>query len=195
MSATIDPHQFLAPGPLNDTIADRSSVGERRRERCAAGDRRVRTVTVMQTPFEILARSKYVLLTTFRRDGTPVPTPVWIVGIGDELVVWTSPTAGKVKRIRRDPNIEIGPCSQRGKLLGHPIAGRARILDPAELGQVMQALAGKYGLPARLTALPGKVAAALGRVPRPVGGLAITLGDRLGEPAQPQTAPVGRGVE
>ncbi len=131
----------------------------------------------MQTPFDILARSSYVLLTTFRRDGTAVPTPVWVVAIGKELAVWTNPTAGKVKRIRNDARIEIGPCTRRGKPLGRPISGSARILGADELPAVMPALIQKYGLIARLTSLPSLISTALGKAPRPVGGLAITVGD------------------
>src|SRR3978361_2149295 len=116
----------------------------------------------MMTPFDILTTSSYVLLTTFRRDGTAVPTPVWVVRIADELVVWSSPTAGKMKRIRRDPLIEIGPCTRRGKPLGVPIAGRARILGDSELTGVMPALIGKYGLVARLTWLPAALMKAVG---------------------------------
>ena len=48
---------------------------------------------------------KYVLLTTYRRDGTPVATPTWVVRDGDALAVWTATDSGKVKRVRRD---EIG---------------------------------------------------------------------------------------
>lgn len=137
----------------------------------------LRSVGTMETPFQILARSSYVLLTTFRRDGTAVPTPVWVVRIGEELVVWTNPGAGKVKRIRNNPHIEIGPCSQRGKPLGRSISGRARILGADEVGAVQPALIEKYGLLARLTAIPARINAVLGRDPRPVGGLAITAGE------------------
>jgi hypothetical protein len=137
----------------------------------------------MKTPFDILAAASYVVLTTFRRDGTAVPTPVWVVRIGDELVVWSNPAAGKMERIRRDPHIEIGPCTRRGKPLGLPIPGMARILGPSELAAVRPALIGKYGLIARLTWLPAALMKAVGKPPPPVGGLAITL------PGSP--APVG----
>jgi hypothetical protein len=129
----------------------------------------------MKTAFDILTTAPFVLLTTFRRDGTAVPTPVWVVRIGDELVVWSNPTAGKMKRIRRDPRIEIGPCTRRGKALGRAIPGTARILENSELAAVLPALIDKYGLIARLTSLPSAVMKAVGKPPPPVGGLAITL--------------------
>ena len=131
----------------------------------------------MESPLGVLAKSSYVLLTTFRRDGTPVPTPVWVVRVGDELLVWTNPAAGKVKRIRRDSHVEVGPCTRSGTPLGRSISGTARILDASELPLVKPALIGKYGLVARLTQLPDQLGAMLGRPPHPIGGLAIALDD------------------
>ena len=49
---------------------------------------------------DAVARGKYIALTTFRRDGTPVSTPVWFVREGNALVVTTQGTSGKVRRIR-----------------------------------------------------------------------------------------------
>ncbi len=131
----------------------------------------------MQTPLEVLAGTPFVSLTTFRRDGTPVPTPVWVVRIGDELMVWTNPEAGKVKRIRRDVRVQIGPCTRGGRPLGAPISGSARILEPAEVEAVLAALIHKYGFLAKMTALPNRLLARLGRPVRQPGGLAITPRD------------------
>jgi uncharacterized protein len=125
----------------------------------------------------VLARAKYVLLTTYKRDGTAVPTPVWAVLVGDELQVWTNPAAGKVKRIRRDGHVEIGPCTQRGKPIGRPISAHARILPDTEVDEVMKALVGKYGWQARLTAIPNKLNHLLGRPSLPRGGIGISLGE------------------
>jgi uncharacterized protein len=131
----------------------------------------------MDTPFEILARSQYVLLTTFRRDGTAVPTPVWVVDIAGELVVWTNPAAGKVKRIRRNPQVQIAPCTRVGTPLGRQIAATARVLQADELSGVMPALVRKYGLTAKMTSIPTLLNKVLGRPPHPVGGLAVTVAD------------------
>lgn len=68
----------------------------------------------MSTDLERLGAAQYLLLTTFRRDGTAVPTPVWVARDGAELVVFTAPNAGKVKRIRRDGAVRVGPCTMRG---------------------------------------------------------------------------------
>ncbi|MGG5257201.1 PPOX class F420-dependent oxidoreductase [Phycicoccus avicenniae] len=58
---------------------------------------------------------QFVELTTFRRNGTPVATPVWVArGAGDSLVVTTPTGSGKVKRLRHTPRVELRPCSRRG---------------------------------------------------------------------------------
>lgn len=94
-----------------------------------------------------------MLLTTFRKDGTPVPTPVWVVRIGDELRVWSAPDAGKIKRIRRSGTVQVAPCSVRGEPRGRSIDAIARILPDADLRPLLDGLAAKYGLRGWLTTL------------------------------------------
>ena len=98
----------------------------------------------------MLGQAPYVLLTTFKRDGTPVPTPVWVVRHGDELRVWTAPNAGKVKRIRRSAKVQIAPCGMRGKPYGASVDAIATLLPPSAADQVLDALVQKYGLRRRL---------------------------------------------
>ena len=100
---------------------------------------------------ESLGDAKYVLLTTFRRDGTAVPTPVWVARDGAELVVFTAPNAGKVKRIRRDGAVRVGPCTMRGRPTGVDVPGRARVLDAAGVERTLGLIARKYGVLGRLT--------------------------------------------
>jgi PPOX class probable F420-dependent enzyme len=95
-----------------------------------------------------------MLLTTFRRDGTPVPTPVWVMPsdpdwagtAGDELWVWANPTSGKVKRLRRSGACEVAPCSVRGVPLGRSVRAVGRVLPESSVPRVLDALARKYGL-------------------------------------------------
>jgi len=61
-----------------------------------------------------LADEKFVSLTTFRKNGVAVQTPVWIGRDGDALVVTTPVGSGKVKRLRNNPTVELRPCSRRG---------------------------------------------------------------------------------
>jgi len=65
-----------------------------------------------------LADEKFISLTTFRRDGTAVPTPMWFALDGERILVWTSPTAGKAKRIRNNPHVTVAPCTVRGNVTG-----------------------------------------------------------------------------
>jgi hypothetical protein len=97
------------------------------------------------TPIDVLGNAKYVLLTTFRKDGTPVPTPVWVVRSGDELRVWTIRDSGKVKRIRRNGRAQIAPCTIRGNPRGPAVDATARMLPDSDARAVLNELAAKYG--------------------------------------------------
>lgn len=105
------------------------------------------------TPLDLLATARTVVLTTYRKDGTPVPTPVWVVRSGDELRVWTNPAAGKVKRIRNSGRVTLAPSSIRGRVRGAAVPGTASILPAAEANVVLAAIGRKYGLSGRLAQL------------------------------------------
>jgi PPOX class probable F420-dependent enzyme len=98
------------------------------------------------SPLDVLGAAHYALLTTYRKDGRAVPTPVWVVRIGDELRVWTIRDSGKVKRIRRAGRAQIAPCTVRGKPRGQSVDATARMLPDSEAPAVLDALATKYGL-------------------------------------------------
>ncbi|NUT50695.1 MAG: PPOX class F420-dependent oxidoreductase [Saccharothrix sp.] len=104
-----------------------------------------------------LATGKYLLLTTFRKDGRAVPTPVWVAGGDDALYVWSAADAGKVKRIRRSGDVRIGPCDLRGKPTGDQVPATARLLDRAGSDRVRSLIARKYGLLGRLTLLGSRI--------------------------------------
>lgn len=96
-----------------------------------------------------LGRYRAVVLTTFRRDGTAVATPVWPVAVGERLYVVTGSTAGKLKRIRHTPRVSVAPSTQRGKVLGGTVEGRARILDQEEGAPFARARLRRYRIMAR----------------------------------------------
>ncbi|MFD7653513.1 PPOX class F420-dependent oxidoreductase [Actinosynnema sp. NPDC059797] len=104
-----------------------------------------------------LADGKYLLLTTYRKDGTPVPTPVWVVGDGEAVYAWSAAEAGKVKRIRRSGDVEVGPCDFKGNPTGPQVPARARLLDLAGSDRVRGLIAEKYGLVGRLTLLGSRL--------------------------------------
>ncbi len=100
---------------------------------------------------------KYVSLTTHRKNGDAVATPVWIAPLGDGSAGFTTGSdSGKVKRIRNNPVVTIRPCTMRGtiKTPGGPtpaeLTATAHIVDGVEFKQVRSAIKAKYGIPAKL---------------------------------------------
>jgi PPOX class probable F420-dependent enzyme len=87
---------------------------------------------------------KYLSLTSFRRDGTGVATPVWFVEADGRLLVETDAASYKVRRIRRDPRVTIAPCTATGRLRGIPVPARAELLPDAEVPRVERLMAGRY---------------------------------------------------
>ncbi|WP_216903648.1 PPOX class F420-dependent oxidoreductase [Nocardia alni] len=94
-----------------------------------------------------LAQSKYALLTTYKKDGTPVGAPVWVAPDGDRIVVWTNPKTWKVKRIRRNPEVTLQRCDNRGRTDGGEVlTGTAALLDEAGTERVRGVVGRKYGV-------------------------------------------------
>jgi PPOX class probable F420-dependent enzyme len=100
---------------------------------------------------EELAGAKYLSLTTYKKDGTPVATPLWAVRDDDAVALWTVTGTWKVKRIRRNPEVTLTPCDLRGRLLGEPVPGRAEIMSPEDTDRVRDLIRRKYGVIGRLT--------------------------------------------
>jgi PPOX class probable F420-dependent enzyme len=90
-----------------------------------------------------LAHERYISLTTFTRDGTPVSTPVWVVSDdGNRLLVWSGERTWKVRRLLRDPRVLVASSTFRGAERGERIPGKARVVpDPG----VDDLLRHKYG--------------------------------------------------
>jgi len=113
----------------------------------------VLAMPVRSTPsFAELGGADHVLLVTYRRDGTPVPTPVWFALDGERtLYVWTEVGAIKVKRLRRDPRALLARCDVRGVPLDAPIAARGRVLeDPEERARAERAIRASWNPGQRL---------------------------------------------
>src|SRR5215211_3073387 len=94
--------------------------------------------------FDQFDRQNTVLLTTFKRDGTPVGTPVNIAVDGDHAYVRTWNTAGKLKRMRNNAHVEIAPSTLGGTPTGPAISARARILDGADSALAARLIASKH---------------------------------------------------
>lgn len=100
-----------------------------------------------------LADERFVSLTTFRRSGERVSTPVWVARDGDALIVTTPEASGKVKRLRNSPRVEIRPSSRMGQVRdgAEPVAGVAEILaDRDSRERLTGIIRRKYGLEYRI---------------------------------------------
>jgi hypothetical protein len=91
-----------------------------------------------------LERSRFAVLTTFRRDGRSVATPMWIVVDGGMAYV-VSRGAGKVRRIRNEPQVLLATSTSRGRLTGPEVPGRARLLGSRVSRRLRRRLLRKYG--------------------------------------------------
>jgi uncharacterized protein len=89
---------------------------------------------------------RYLSLTSYRRDGVPVATPVWFVEDNGVLLVQTDAASGKVKRIRRNPSVRVGLCTASGRLLGPQVSGTAMLLDQSATSRVERMIRQKYRL-------------------------------------------------
>ncbi|MER6414362.1 PPOX class F420-dependent oxidoreductase [Streptomyces humidus] len=118
-----------------------------------------------------LAAGKYLLITSYRKNGTGVATPVWVVRDGDALGAWSAADAWKVKRIRARGDVLVGPCDVRGKPTGAQVPATAEICDAQTTARYRTLLARKYGLVGRLTLLGSR----LRRGPDGTVGIRITL--------------------
>ena len=123
-----------------------------------------------------ISDEKYVSCTTFRRTGGRVSTPVWITDLHDGTIGFTTDgDSGKVKRLARDPRVELRPCNGRGKVAddAEPRTGTARVVPGDDADRIRAAIVDKYGLTARMIGL----VATITRRDTNRCGIVITLDD------------------
>ncbi|VAW06318.1 hypothetical protein MNBD_ACTINO02-2915 [hydrothermal vent metagenome] len=95
-----------------------------------------------------LADERYVALTTFKKDGTPKPVPVWPVDAGDGRVGFiTSSHTWKVKRMLNNANVQLQPSNARGQVKDgtEPVAGTAKVVNGATFEAMNKKVKKKYG--------------------------------------------------
>ncbi|MET7478027.1 PPOX class F420-dependent oxidoreductase [Streptomyces sp. NPDC005648] len=124
-----------------------------------------------ETPLERLGEGKYLLFTSFRKNGTPVATPVWVVRDGDTLGVWTVADSWKVKRVRARGDVLVGPCDMRGNPTGAQLPAHAEITDESTVARYRTLIGRKYGVVGRLTLLGSR----LRRGEKGTVGIRVTL--------------------
>jgi PPOX class probable F420-dependent enzyme len=134
-----------------------------------------------------LAGARYVELTTFRRNGRGVPTPVWFAPSVDDptlFAVITVDDTGKTKRLAHTRRVHLRACDIRGRVeTGAPtFAGTATVVrDAAGVGSVRRAVVRKYGVPARFSDAVEKVTGLVGIRRSPRAGILVEVdADPLG---------------
>ncbi|MDQ3834274.1 MAG: PPOX class F420-dependent oxidoreductase [Actinomycetota bacterium] len=99
--------------------------------------------------FAALGNEQFLSLTTFRRSGERVSTPMWVARDGDALIMFTPQASGKVKRLRNSPRVELRPCDRFGRVKDgvEPVAGMAEVLtDEDSRERATGIIRRKYGL-------------------------------------------------
>jgi PPOX class probable F420-dependent enzyme len=127
-------------------------------------------------PATTLGEQRFVLLTTFKRNGEGVQTPMWIGRDGADLFVWTPAGSWKVKRVRNNPRVLLAPSSRFGKVRDgvSPVEGTAQVvIDPVTVERLQREIRRKYGLGYRLATL-AEMIAARGRKPRVILRIALS---------------------
>lgn len=96
-------------------------------------------------------QGNHILLTTFRKTGEAVPTPVWYGREGEHLYAFSLEKAGKVKRLRNSQKAQVAACTGTGRVTGPPMEASARILPREEERVARRALRRKYPLAFRFS--------------------------------------------
>ncbi|HWE59795.1 MAG TPA: PPOX class F420-dependent oxidoreductase [Solirubrobacteraceae bacterium] len=126
------------------------------------------------------ADQKYVLLTTFKRNGTAVATPVWWVDLGDGTFgFWTSSASGKAKRLAHSSRVTVQSCNMRGVVTAGSVTeeATARLVSGPELEAIRQRVIAKYGFMTKFTKLLAQIGGIVKRKPFPYGdrGVIVTF--------------------
>ena len=127
-----------------------------------------------------LADEKYMSLTTFRRAGTPVASPVWVVDLGDDKVgFYTSSGSGKAKRLAHTSKVIVQPSDSRGRAKAgtEPIEATAELVTGDRLAEITTKIRAKYGLFTKVAKLLGTIGGIVkrNRIPYADLGVVVTL--------------------
>jgi len=126
-----------------------------------------------------LGDEKYILLTTFKRDGTPIATPVWSVPLDDgSFGFWTSSGSGKAKRLAHTEKVTVQPCDARGNVKDgtEPTDATAKLVAGDEMEEIRRKVTEKYGFMTKVTKLLGTIGGMIkrNRIPYADRGVIIT---------------------
>ena len=95
-------------------------------------------------PIPDLQRQRNILLTTYRRDNSPVGTPVNVAVKDGHTFIRTWASSGKAKRMARNPTVAVAPCTGRGTQTGPSLTATARLLEAEDASAAVRAIDTKY---------------------------------------------------
>ena len=125
---------------------------------------------------ETLFPGRYLSVTSFKRDGTGVATPVWFVYDGARLFALTDLHSAKVRRMRRNPHVLVASCRANGKLRGEPVPARAEVLTATpDLERVQKLLSERYKISYPLVMLIYRLGRRLRGRPSVADGAALAI--------------------
>ena len=107
----------------------------------------------MEKKLEQFHNQKYINFETYKKDGSPVRTPVWFVIDNDLLYVITREYTGKVKRLKNNQNVRIVSCSFQGEPKNEWVEGKAQIVTGNDADKIIKLRKKKYGFSSRLIGL------------------------------------------
>jgi uncharacterized protein len=120
----------------------------------AAATRTIERPAGRPADLEALFPGRYLSVTSFKRDGTGVATPVWFVSDGSRLFAFTDLHSAKIRRIRRNPRVLAASCRADGKLRREPVTARSEVLSTrADLERVRKLLLARYKISYRVVML------------------------------------------
>ncbi len=124
-----------------------------------------------------ISAAKYVSITTYRRSGEAVSSPVWIAPLPDGSAGFTTGLdSGKIKRIRNNPEVALSVCSLRGNVAAgaEVVIATATVLTGDDVAAVQSAIIKKYGVLGRAIAIGEQISARF-RSSKPSNAAAIKL--------------------
>ena len=129
-----------------------------------------------------LSDEKYIRVTTFKKDGTEVSTPTWVVALDDgKIGFYTSSTSGKAKRLKNNPKVVVQPSDARGrpKQGTTTVDGTAVVVSGAERDAIYDKVVAKYGFMTKVTRLFAKIGGFVKRKDQPYAdrGVVVTLSE------------------
>ena len=107
----------------------------------------------MENQLEQFLDQKYINLETYKKDGTPIRTPVWFVIDKEIIYIITRDSTGKVKRLKNNHDVRIVPCSFKGEPKNDWLKGKTEMITGEEADKAIKLRKKKYGMFARLTGI------------------------------------------